>query len=255
MKRVVIMALALVAAVFPAFCADEKKEDDPNKPPTYNCKRIEKEITLTGKLDDPLWKTAEVVELVDAATGIRKGYHTKARMLWSQKYLYVGFECEDEYVWGTLTKRDEELYMEEVVEIFVCPTGKIRQYYEIEVSPLNTILDTFVLNGKSEKNRRWDNFHTFFDYDFTGMITKVHVDGELNKVGGAKGWSVEMAIPFAALIGNDTAVPAVDDEWRMNLLRVDMPETKVYGQFSWSPIMVAADFHRPWRFGYLKFCK
>ena len=33
--------------------------------------------------------------------------------------------------------RDDPLYDEEVVEAFLCPTGDLRHYFELEVSPLN----------------------------------------------------------------------------------------------------------------------
>lgn len=252
MKRLLLLLLACTA-LLPGWSAEDKPREAPL--PVYECRKIDRELTLTGKMDDPAWQKAAVVDLVDSGTGLRAGFSTRARLLWSGKYLYLGFECEDDYAWGTYVKRDEPIYMEEAVEIFVSPTGKVRQYYEIEVSPLNTILDTYVLNGKSENNRLWDNFFTFFDYDFKGLITKVSVEGELNKPRGVTRWTVEMAIPFLALIGNDAPVPAVSDEWRMNLHRVDVPKEGRPGQYAWSPILQQGDFHRPWRFGVLKFVK
>lgn len=253
MKYLFLPALMLAVIAPPVACAAQKA--DSSRLPAVECRHIERELALTGKLDDPLWQRAKPVNLVDAATGAPAGVRTTARLLWSEKCLYLGFDCQDDYVWGTYTKRDENLYLEEVVEIFVCPTGKIRQYYEIEVSPLNTVLDTFVLNGKSSENRRWDNFHTFFEYNLDGLVTKVHVDGELNKPGAARGWSVEMAIPFAALIGNEKMLPSAGDHWRVNLFRTDIPEKGRGGQYAWSPILSPSDFHRPWRFGYLKFLR
>ena len=255
--KLIYLLLALIPAVLPASAAENTKPETPAQLelPTYHCKFIEKDFDLTGNIDDPQWKLAEPVELVDNATGIRRGVHTVARLLWSKRYLYVAFQCEAEYLWSTYQKRDDPLYNEEAVEIFVSPTGALRQYYEIEVSPRNVVYDSFVLNGKSEKSRRWDNFFAFFDYNFEGLLTAVHLDGELNKH-GAKGWSIEMAIPFNGLIGNDRLVPIAGDNWRFNLYRLYAPvPDRLQEQYAWSPIMSHGDFHRPWQFGHLTFEK
>jgi len=70
----------------------------------------------------------------------------------------------------------------------------------------------------------------------------------------AKGWSAEYAIPFAAIIGSDNLAPQPGEEWRINLYRIDSPEPGHLEYCAWSPTG-ANDFHRPWRFGVLKFNK
>ena len=221
--------------------------------PTITCMKIDRDIVLSGKLDDPLWAQAEVVPLVGANDGKPMRFAATARMLYNDRYLYVGFTCEDTYIWGTYLKQDDPLYMEEVVEIFISPTGLLRNYYEIEVNPLNTFTDSVVLNGRPRDNSRWENFHNLFAYNMQGLLTRTHVDGELNKPGAGKSWSVEVAIPFAALIGPETATPKPGAKWRMNLFRVDVPEKDQVEFYAWSPIMEPNDLHRPWRFGTVVF--
>jgi hypothetical protein len=217
--------------------------------PTYLCKRVDRELNLTGKADDSLWATAETVTLNDPLTGAPGKFRTAAKLLYNDRCLYIAFQCEDDYVWGTHLERDDPIWKQECVEVFICPSGKIRQYYEINVSPRNTVYDSAVLNGTPEDGRH--NLISLPQYDTPGMVTKVHIDGELG-VKGAKGWSAEYAIPFTALIGADHLVPESGDEWRLNLYRLDSYEENKLDYYSWAEVG-KRDFHRPWMFGTLKF--
>ena len=190
-------------------------------------------LTLTGKVDDPLWATANVDLLVDTVTGLPGPQRTEVRLLYDDTNLYIAFSCVDNYVWGTLTKRDSKIFNEECVEAFLCTSGKLRQYYEINVSPLNTIFDAIVLNGRNEVGGDRD-FSTLVKYECAGLVTKVFVDGELGVV-GARGWSAEYSIPFMSVIGHDNVVPEPGDEWRINLYRIDMHERKKQILSAWSP--------------------
>lgn len=198
--------------------------------PTYTCRRIERDLTLSGRVDDPLWQTAEAVALTDPITGEAKAYRSTARMLYNEQYLYIGFELEDDFVWGTFTERDTPIYTEECVEAFICPSGQYRQYYEINVSPRNTVFDAFVLNGGEIEGPR--KLVSFTDYTCEGMITCVHIDGVL-ATHGARGWSVEYALPFRMLIGNDHLSPEPGDAWRLNLYRIDSLERNKLDLYAW----------------------
>lgn len=220
------------------------------KLPIYRCPRIDRDLRLTGQADDPLWQRAEAVPLNKPTDGKPGRYRTTARMLHNARHFYLGFECEDEYVWGTLTEHDSEIYTEECVEAFICPSGKVRQYYEINVSPRNTVFDTFILNGRAENGGRGD-FRSWKEYTCDGLLTMVHIQGELG-VRGARGYSVEYAIPFSSLVGADNLEPQPGDTWRINLYRIDSPQPRQLEYYAWSPTG-ANDFHRPWCFGTLVF--
>jgi len=248
MARISIFYL-LVFALLPVWSAARKTD----RLPTINCIKIDRDLVLSGKLDDPLWARTETAPLVSANDGKPMRSAATARMLYNDRYVYVGFTCEDDYIWGTMMKRDDPIYNEEVVEVFLSPTGFVRNYYEVEVSPLNTVADTFVLNGKPRDSLSWANFHTYFEHDIDGLLTMTHVEGELNKPGAGKSWSVEMAIPISGLIGPEMIAPKPGTKWRLNFFRVDIPEKDKYEFYAWSPIMQPNDLHRPWRFGYVVF--
>jgi len=218
--------------------------------PVYHCYRIHRNLSLTGKVSDRAWRYAQVIHLNNPIDGKPGRYPTTARVLYNKHYLYIAFQCEDRFVWGTLTEHDAQIFTEECVEAFICPSGKMRQYYEIDVSPRNTVFDAFILNGRP-LNGKWRDLLTWKDYTCDGLVTRVWIDGELGKQ-GAKGWSAEYAIPFSSIIGSDHLTPRRGDEWRLNLYRIDSPQPPHLEFYAWSPTG-ANDFHRPWRFGFLKF--
>ena len=237
-------ALLCAGAALPAGVADERL-------PIYVCRRIEREIVTDGRLSDPLWKTAEAVRLVRTDTGAPAEKRTEVRLLCSPTTLYVGFACEDDYVWGTRTAPDSDVYAEECVEAFLDPAGVPHQYYEIDVSPKNVVFDACILNPKTEgaPDRRITGLK---DWHPEGLVTRVAVDGDVDRPGGARAWSVECAVPLAALIGAPHVPPREGDTWRMNIYRIDAPARGPSRYDAWSPTG-KIDFHRPWRFGVLRF--
>lgn len=217
--------------------------------PQYNCPYIDRDVVLSGKVDDPLWQRAEAVRLTDPISGAEKPYLTTARLLYNTQYLYIGFTCEDEYVWGEYTEHDSPIFTEECVEAFLCPSGKFRQYYEINVSPRNTIFDAFILNGRASDGGR--RMLSFVEYTCEGLQTAVHIDGQLG-IPGATGWSVEYALPFHSLIGNDHLIPEPGDTWRLNLYRIDSRARHELDFSAWATVG-KNDFHLPEYFGTLCF--
>ena len=259
MKRKTLLLKSPLAWLLAAACLNiAQAQGDPHSKtntmliPTYHCRPIDRDLNLTGKADDPLWRQAEVIHLNNPIDGQPGRYRTTARMLYSARCLYIAFECDDEYIWGTLTEHDAAIFGEECVEAFICPSGKMRQYYELNVSPRNTVFDAFILNGRPTTGE-WTNFRAWKEFSCDGLVTRVWVNGELGKQ-GARGWSAEYAIPFAAIIGSDNLAPQPGEEWRINLYRIDAPQPKHLEYYAWSPTG-ANDFHRPWRFGVLKFNK
>ena len=219
--------------------------------PTCNCPHINTPLEITGRLNDPRWRLAETLELTDPVTGQPYPDRVSARLLYSDFHLYIGFSCADPYVWATLTEHDAPVWTEECVEVFLCPSGKVRSYYEININPLNTVFDTFILNGRPENAEGWDVMSFVDAYTCKGLETAVFVNGELGRP-GAKGWTAEYAIPFTSLIGGDTITPRPGDQWRMNLCRIDRPQDGPMRPYSWATIG-KADFHLPWHFGTLVF--
>ncbi len=219
--------------------------------PLYVCKKINSDFPLTGKLDHPLWQQSVPVPLVDAITGKPGRYKTEVHLLYSDNYLYVGFYCEDDYIWGTVTERDGPIYDEECIEVFLNPADTKHQYYEINLSPNNVVYDANVLNSRTPENA-FGKFVAQPQWYLENLKTAVWINGKLNEPGAAKSWTAEYAIPLADLYDAPNIPPKAGDTWRVNFYRIDSPQKDQREHYAWSPTGRAA-FHLPWKFGYLRF--
>ncbi len=219
--------------------------------PEYVCHKVDREIALTGKLDDPLWQKAEVARMVQAFDGGKPDVQTEIRILYSDTTLYIGVHCVDDYAWGTFTERDSEVWTQECVEAFICPSGHGHQYYEINVSPKNCVFDACILN-RYQSTTQPGAIKGLWGYTADGLKTMTYVEGEVDKVGGAKFWNAEFAIPLDQLVGAPNVPPKPGDKWRMNMFRIDSPKDGPAQYYSWSPVLVRS-FHTPTRFGWLRF--
>jgi hypothetical protein len=214
--------------------------------PEYHIHRTAKPPVIDGALNDDVWKSAEAVELKGSYDGRPVQRKTVARMLYDDANLYAAFDCEDPDVWGTLYNRDDAIYNQEVVEVFLDANADGKTYNELEVSPNNVIFDAQFETRRSdlEKAKAWDS----------GMKTAVKVRGTINNDSDRDdGWSVEMQIPINRLDEVPHIPPQPGDRWRFNLYRLEhlVREKQVEGQ-PFSPLY-QGDFHNLPRFGWLVF--
>lgn len=218
---------------------------DTKTTPVYLCPKVTTPPVIDGKLDDAAWETAVPIVLVLSETGNPTTRKTVARMCWDDDNLYISYDCEDDDVWGTYTKRDDPIFEEEACEAFLCPTGDLNNYFEINVSPRNVVFDATITDPMSL------NRQALTSWDCEGLRTAVVVNGILDRhTGEDKGWSVEMAIPFKSL---DRPTPKPGEQWRANLFRIERAPGVVEYQ-SWSPTFCdPANFHVPERFSTIVF--
>lgn len=220
--------------------------------PEVSCLRVEEAPVIDGRLDEAAWERAPAIELIDCETAGPARFLTKARLLHDDAFLYVAFELEDDYAWGTVGERDGPIWDEECVEVFLDPGGVGHYYFELNVSPKNVIYDSIILNRRTPEAPS-KGFYGIPEWTMTGMRTGVFVEGELDEPSGVSGWTVEYAIPFEILYGLPNRPPQPGDTWRVNLYRIDTPEPGGKREhYAWSPTGRSA-FHVPWRFGYLRF--
>jgi hypothetical protein len=211
--------------------------------PEYRVVRAEPPPVIDGVLDDPAWARAAPVNLVNSLDGSPGRVRTTARLLWDDRFLYVAFDCEDPDVWTTFTQRDDPLYTQEAVEIFIDADGDGRTYNELEVSAANVLFDAYFPERRQGMDLSWDS----------QALTAVTVQGTLNDPSDRdQGWRVEMRIPIARLAAVPHVPPRPGDRWRFNLYRLEHHgRRQVEGQ-AFSPPRVG-DFHALSRFGWLVF--
>ena len=204
--------------------------------PTLKCHRATLG-ELTANAAAPPWNAVEPIRLSDAVTGLAPKQSTEIRALWNATEWRLLFHVHDTHAWATMTKRDANLYEEEVVEVFLDPANDLQSYFEIEVNPLGTVLDLVLRKSRS-------GYKGDIAWNCEGLRTLVrkHPDG----------WTAEMAIPFASVTN---ASPAVGSRWRANFYRIDRPsrDGSVPRELTaWSPPM-RPNFHTPEKFGIIEF--
>jgi len=212
-------------------------------PSDYLVHRARGAIAVDGVLAESTWDAAERAgPFVRSLDGKRASAATEARLLWDDENLYVAFLAEDRNVSGIFFKDDEKLYTSNVVEVFLDPSGNGSRYYELEVAPTNALFDASFAGGpRKGMDLAWSS----------RARHAVHVDGTLNDPGDVdRGWTVELAIPFASLTG--TPRPAPGTRWKFNLYRLlQGPGQPNEGQ-AYSPPL-RGDFHALDRFATLRF--
>jgi ketosteroid isomerase-like protein len=233
------------------------------EPRGYVCYRAGQPPKIDGRLDDAAWQAVPWTDDFVDIEGERRPkprLRTRAKMLWDDKYFYIGAELEEPHVWGTLTKHDSVIFNDNDFEVFIDPDGDNHDYYEFEINALNTSWDLFLPRPYKDGGRA-DN-----SWDIPGLKTAVHVTGTLNNpTDRDTGWTVEIAIPWDALreFAHRPAPPQDGDQWRVDFSRVEWQHQIVGGKYQrvpnthednwvWSPTGIV-DMHRPERWGYVQF--
>jgi hypothetical protein len=200
-----LAALVVTFAIAPAGA-------DPADTPSYSVVPTKAERAALLAADDAAWAGATPVAWGPAP------YETRFRALWSTEGLFLRFDADDPSPWHTMTRRDEHLWDEEVVEIFIDPDRSARDYYELEVNPANVVCDLRMISP-------WPDKKGDIDWNLEGLETRVHPVGG---AGGTKGWTVTALLPWSGLRALPSAAkvalpPKPGDAWRFNVFRIKRP--------------------------------
>ena len=175
-------------------------------------------------------------------------FETRFRALWNKDGLHLQFDSDDPKPWHTMTKRDQHLWEEEVVEIFLDLDGSGRNYAEYEVNPANVICDVRMVRPSPDKL-------SDLEWNHEGLESRV---GRKNG-----GWVATLFLPwegFRSLSPEAAKVslpPAPGSAWRFNLFRIERPggpEAPAKGAVlnAWSPTGQPS-FHVPAAFREFRF--
>lgn len=163
-------------------------------------------------------------------------YLTQVQTAWDGEFLYIRFHCADDEILATMTERDQPLYDEEVVEVFIAPVSP-SQYYEFNLSPRNVVFDSLIEHDGI-------NFTGHSTWDCPQLVHGVYRRNSANHNFGD--WDGYLAIPFACL----NITPAPGQSLGINFFRIKRLPQDQY--LAWSPTgRDPAAFHIPDRFGVL----
>jgi len=168
---------------------------------------------------------------------------TTTRLCYNSQALFVRFDCVDPDIWGTYTQRDDPIYDEEVVELFIAPAATAEErrperYYELEISPNGVLLDVLIQNPTGDRA----DLQADFGWDWPDLRWGARRDD------AGQQWSAFLAVPWVAL----TATDPLPRYWHANFYRIERPRSGTPEFSCWSPTMTdPADFHKPAYFGML----
>src|SRR5262249_8565421 len=151
-----------------------------------------RDFAVTGDGRNEAWSTAEWVALPQR-TKDGLPYESRVKLLYSGTGLYVLFDGTDRKLTAKIEKDFENLWEEDVFEIFLWTDESQTTYFEYEISPLNRELPILVPNFGG-KFLGWLPWH----YD-SGRKTRkaTSVTGGEKKMGAAiSGWQAEVFLPY-----------------------------------------------------------
>lgn len=180
--------------------------------------------------EEPAWRAASRVEWGPSP------YETDFRALWDAGAVYLRWDARDAAPWHTMTQRDDHLWEEEVVEIFLDPGRAGHDYFELEISPANVVCDVRMIRPSPDK--KYD-----LSWNLEGLETRAVPWRDAS--GTTQGWTAVARVPFSGLrslpsVAAVTLPPRAGDRWRFNLFRVERPGGKEHPdqgaiEAAWSP--------------------
>jgi Carbohydrate-binding family 9 len=201
--------------------------------PSYEVAQVTIPIKVDGQLSERAWTdSAPITAFRNNRDGSPSKVQTEARILYDDRFIYFAFRAVDQNVWATMKRRDEHLWLEEVVEVFLQGNPAIPNYIELEVNPLGTMLDIYLLDTRKPLH--------YESWNSEKLHWAVHVDGTVDGKEGDREWTCEIALPLEDVATATHLPPQPGDRWRMNLYRVErLPEVV---ELAWSPTL-QDDFH------------
>lgn len=202
------------------------------KPGEYTIPKMVKSPVIDGKLDDEAWKQAAVwTEIYPFNKTEPDGPKTIWRMLWDDQYLYFAFNCDDTDVSAPERKRDDAVYFDDSVEMFILPDFRFRTYWEIVIAPNGSVFDSIECKNIDKWGCSLDPLQ-----NVEGMKHAESIRGTLNKSDDIdQGYTVEIAVPFSQLPGYERSIPKAGDKLHFMLVRLDRTNGK-FKAYSFRPI-------------------
>lgn len=201
-------------------------------PKHYICYRTDAPLKIDGKMNEEAWSKAEWTGyFVDIEGSIKPAprYKTRAKMLWDDKYLYIAAEIEEPNLSASIKQRDAVIFRDNDFEVFIDPDGDTHKYYELEINALATAWDLMLIKPYRDEGSAAVN-----SWDIRGLKVAVSLQGTLNNPKDTdKGWTCEIAIPWAVLRESYTneSTPKPGEQWRINFSRVEWKYDVVNGKY------------------------
>jgi hypothetical protein len=179
----------------------------------YDVVRLDPPSRALLRAESPAWQDTPAIEWGP------ERYRTRFQARWDAEALHVRFDAVDDGPWHTMTRRDDHIWDEEVVEIFLDADGSGRNYAELEISPINVVCDLRV-------ETPWPALKSLTEWDWAGLETAVEPLKDAH--GTVEGWTAVGRLPWSGLRSlypspGVTLPPGPGAGWRFNVFRIKRP--------------------------------
>jgi len=251
MPRLVrIMAVLLPSAIPATFMGCVRVGGATPRPLKYQVHRLAEPMKIDGNWDKPQWQDVKTVEIKNSMGG--KPTHrprTQAKVLYDDKYIYVVFRVEDQYVRAVAQDYHGPVWKDSCVEFFFTPRDDVSLgYFNLEVNCGGTPL--FHYQKAPKKEQRSIDIADMQQIEIAHSMPKI-VEPEIAK---PTIWTIEYGIPIAILEKYcPVARPAPRVIWRANFYKIG-DDTSHPHWLTWSVVNnPVPNFHLPQFFGILEF--
>ncbi len=209
---------------------------------TFRAKYISEDFSIEN-FNHTEWNNAQPIYITKYWSGEEAPdhRHAKALALWSDKFLYVRFDCNQTESLvikdKPQTKRKaDKLWERDVCEIFIAPNeNEPGRYFEFEVAPTGEWLDLAIY-------QKMDGRETDWQYE-SKMIASAKIEEQ--------GVKMVIRIPFSSLDFQSES----NMRKRVNLFRC-IGSGAMRGYLAWQPTLTQQpNFHIPKAFGWIEFQK
>jgi len=172
-------------------------------------------------------------------------FRTTFKAVWNDEGLAIRFDALDDHPWHTMTRRDDHIAEEEVVEIFIDPTRSGANYAEVEINPINVVTDLHII-------KPWPHLESDRGWDWAGLESTVIPGVAFGLPAGS--WTALAWLPWSGLAALTPLVtplvpPRAGEIWQFNVFRIKRPHgpadperDAIYA--AWSP-PDGPSFHAP----------
>lgn len=216
----------------------------------YKIKKINQDFDLNVNNQNEAWNISQEISL--KYNWPKFPYQPKVRVksLYSEKFLYLRFDVEEDAIQSTATKINDFVYIDSCIEFFCAPDPKRPDlYYNLE---MNCCGNVYMAYGP---DRRLGERIFVPVQALEKIIYSTSIKGATKEISPSdKKWEIEIKIPWSVYqTMSQTPVPLKGSVWRGNFYKCGDKLPKIhYG--SWNKIEVPSpDFHRPEFFGELIF--
>jgi hypothetical protein len=162
-------------------------QNQPAQEKIYQIPRVEAEIHVDGRLDEPVWdREATIISMnieVMPAENVPAPVEGECFLMHDANHLYVGFRAYDpnpDQIRAHLSDRDE-MWRDDLVAVILDTFNDENRAFSFFANPLGIQGDEIFSKGGSQEDQSWDAI-----WSSAGNITEF-------------GYVVEMAIPFRAM--------------------------------------------------------